>query len=114
MSGLIDLPSSQPYNLFMSEHNPKESCRPGPNHLLSPVSADLSGKGWGVLIVAHGSPEEKGNIHFRQTFSMLKKNASRGRSEAGVHRACGPFCIGFHPGISLERGGDCDGSIPPF
>ncbi len=73
MSGLIDLPSSQPYNLFMSEHNPKESCRPGPNHLLSPVSADLSGKGWGVLIVAHGSPEEKGNIHFRQTFSMLKK-----------------------------------------
>ena len=70
---MIDLPLSQPYNLCMSEHNPKESYQPGPSHLVDPDSADLPEKGWGVLIVAHGSPEEKGNVHFRQTFSLLSK-----------------------------------------
>jgi sirohydrochlorin cobaltochelatase len=72
-SGLIDLLSSHPYNLSMAEHNSKEISPPGETFSMSPVSSDLAKEGWVVLIVAHGSPEEKGNVHFRQTFSLLSK-----------------------------------------
>lgn len=73
MFGFIDLLLSQPYNLFMTEHHSKMSSPSEEQSLPDPVSSDLSKGDWVVLIVAHGSPEEKGNIHFRQTFSMLSK-----------------------------------------
>lgn len=57
----------------MTEHNSKESYPSEETFSIGPVSPDLSKEGWVVLIVAHGSPEEKGNVHFRQTFSILSK-----------------------------------------
>lgn len=73
MAGFIDLLSSQSYNLFMTAHNPKEISPSGEKHSIYSDSEGLSKEGWVVLIVAHGSPEEKGNVHFRQTFSVLSK-----------------------------------------
>jgi sirohydrochlorin cobaltochelatase len=57
----------------MTEHNSKESSPPEEKFSIKPFPSDLPRDGWSVLIVAHGSPEEKGNVHFRQTFSKLSK-----------------------------------------